>query len=148
MPGPEHGRAMQKGNPEFYLLTGDLIDIGGSRKVFSNIEDAGTEIKVLKSQKEKNKTKTPIEIEWMIWNKYQSSQIAQFLCPCVAISPDKIYLVQKKAQMLKSGNDVKNTREIWKLLPNEIKNVPDSRWYKNWGFFDHRYVLVDYGKII
>lgn len=133
-------------NLDYNHLLGNILGIGGVRKVFENKEDPTTVIKVLKTKKEKRKVLTSNEIEWNLWNKYKGSEFEQFLCPCVAISDDKIFLVQKKARMISPGKNYKRSRAIWKQLPAEIRNLPDSRWYKNWGILEDRYVIVDYGR--
>jgi hypothetical protein len=133
-------------NLDYESLLGDIIDIGGGRKVFENTNDSSTVIKVLKTKKERKKTLTANEIEWNTWNKYKGSHFEQFLCPCVSISENKVYLVQKKAKMLDPGKHYKRSIEVWRNLPDEIRRLPDSRWYKNWGMFEGRYVIVDYGR--
>ena len=133
-------------NIDYNLLLGDMIAIGGSRKVFENINDPTTVIKVLKTNKEKNKLLSANKIEWNIWNKYRDTEIEKYLCPCISISDDTVYLIQKKAKLIEPGKHHKRSNQIWKLLPDDIKNLPDSMWYKNWGILDNRYVIIDYGR--
>jgi len=133
-------------NIDYNLLLGNIIAIGGNRKVFENVKDPTTVIKVLKTKKEKNKLLSANKIEWNIWNKYKDTEIEKYLCPCISISDDTVYLIQKKAKLIQPGKHHKRSKQIWNLLPEDIKKLPDSMWYRNWGILDNRYVIIDYGR--
>jgi hypothetical protein len=131
---------------DYKNMLGDVVGIGSSRIVYRNIFDKSTVIKVQRPKTlKKNKTLSNL-IEWNIWNLYIGTTYEKLFCPCKEISDDGVYLIQCFAPVLHPDKHLKRSRAQWRQLPTEISDFPDSRWYKNWGRLEDRYVLIDYGR--
>lgn len=131
---------------DFQQNLGELLGCGGSRFVYLNLADEKTVIKVHRPKVYKKNLRLSNEIEWRIWNQYLGTPYEMLFCPCHAISPDGQYLVQSRAEVLTPGKHLKRSRNQWAQLPDVIKRFPDSKWSKNWGRFEARYVLIDYAR--
>lgn len=127
-------------------LLGNIIDVGGGRIVYENLDDPATVIKVQRPKTLKRINTLSNRIEWKLWTKYKNTSYEKLLCPCKDISNDSVYLIQYRAQILEPGKHLKRSRNTWIKLPQEIRVLPDSGWYKNWGMLEGRYVIVDYGR--
>ncbi len=125
---------------------GEKIGQGSNRTVYENLDDCTTVIKVQRPKTVKKNWILHNKIEWTRWNQYRNTIYEKLLCPCVCISDDGVYLVQRYAEVLAPGKHLKRSRAQWIELPNELRIYPDSRWYKNWGRLEGRYVLIDYGR--
>jgi len=127
-------------------LLGNIIAEGSGRTVYENLDDPETVVKVQRPKTLKRTNKLSNRIEWELWTKYKNTKYENLLCPCLSISDDSVYLLQQRVIILEPGKHLKRSRSSWSKLPDEIRNLPDSRWYKNWGKIDGRYVIVDYGR--
>jgi hypothetical protein len=127
-------------------MLGDIIGIGSNRIVYNHLHDKNVVIKVQRPKTIKSNNTLHNLIEWNRWNFYKDTEYEILLCPCLEISEDSVYLLQQYAEILYPGKYFKRSRKQWRELPDEIRNYPDSGWYKNWGRLDDRYVLIDYGR--
>ena len=131
---------------DYNSLLGEVIGVGSNRIVHQHLVNSDFIIKVQRPKTlKKNKILNNI-MEWQMWNRYIDTKYEKLLCPCISISVDGIYLVQRRAEVLSPGKHLKRSRTQWAQLPLEIRNYPDSRWYNNWGLLEYRYVLIDYGR--
>jgi hypothetical protein len=124
---------------------GNKIGQGKWRTVYEHLDDQTLVIKKLTPDRKKlskngiyylEENFNPNLQEWKVWQKYKDTDYAQYLCPCVSITDDGQFLVMKRA---------KNAKTMLKnKLPNEIE---DTEWLQNWGTFEDRTVIVDYGNV-
>ena len=127
-------------------LLGNIVGVGSNRVVYENLNDSNSVIKVQRPKTLKKNNTLSNVIEWNIWNRYKNTELEKIFCPCIDISDDGVYLLQTRVEILEPGKHLKRSRKIWNKLPQDIKNLPDSRWYKNWGRLLGNYVIVDYGR--
>ena len=131
---------------DYRSLLGEVIGIGSNRTVHRHLNNNDFVIKVQRPKTlKKNKVLNNI-MEWSIWEQYSNTKYEKLFCPCIEISEDGIYLIQRYAKVLSPGKHLKRSRSQWNQLPSLIKNYPDSRWYNNWGMLEDRYVIIDYGR--
>jgi hypothetical protein len=130
----------------FEKALGELIGVGASRLVYINLLDNKTVIKVQRLKTLKKNNILNNLIEWQTWNQYLKTRYQELFCPCHMISQDGKFLIQSYAQVLEPGKHLKRSRLQWSQLPTSIQQYADSRWYKNWGRLENRYVLIDYGR--
>ena len=112
-------------DPKYKL--GEYIGSGACRKVYNHPTDDTLVIKVLKKKWPQNQR------EWDVWQMVKGTEYEQFFCPCVEISNDGKYLIQKKAK-----------KSILKFTHPIIKGR-DTMLTKNAGIYNEQVVLIDYG---
>lgn len=117
---------------------GKYLGEGYRRIVYEHKNNPNLVIKYLKSHKDRhNKT------EYENWIKLKDTEKGKWLVPCLSLSVDGRYLLQRRVKVLdKVPEDV----------PDWIKALPDyslgGNKSKHWGMFNGRTVLIDYGNQI
>lgn len=117
------------------MKLGKYIGSGKCRKVYHHPTLKDAVIKVAKKDKSgglnhQNKS------EWEVWNLIKDTKYKKYFCPCIEMTEDGKYLIQKKAK--KTSSTVN--------LPKELKcKNGDIDGSKNIGLYNKKTVLVDYG---
>ena len=120
-------------NKEIYgTVVGKQIGRGMSRSVFVYALDPTLVIKIEdKSQSFQNVR------EWEYWQENKDYKpIAQWLAPCVAISPCGSVLIQKRVHTLDQSR-----------YPKTIPQFFSDTKYQNFGLLNGKFVCFDYGNI-
>lgn len=73
-------------------------------------------------------------MEWRVWNCVKDTPLSKWFAPCVALSPNGIWLVQKKITFPAADKYPKTMPDFF----------PDTQ-YVNYGLFEGRWVACDYG---
>lgn len=122
------------GRDLFYLMAGDLIGKGMSRKVYEFLPDKKLVLKVEISGNNFQNVR-----EWGIWNELSRwNPMSKWFAPCEDISPNGIYLLQRKVQQIPQ-------EEYPKQVPVFFTDIK----YSNFGIIyekgKKRFVCYDYG---
>lgn len=114
---------------------GDYLGEGFRRIVYEHKDDDSLVIKFLKNLKDDHN-----KLEYQNWLNWKDTDRGLWLVPCVAISKDGRFLIQKKVQI---------TDKIPDNVPQWIQILGDWTFggnkSKHWGLYEGRMVLVDYG---
>lgn len=112
------------------VITGDaLIGSGMSRNVYAHTSDPGLVIKIEQDAYRFQNIK-----EWMVWTELQHYwPVAQWLAPCVDISPNGAVLIQRRTTPVGDG------------MPEKMPSFFTDFKRANFGMFDGRLVCHDYG---
>lgn len=114
------------------LCLGRQLGHGMSRNVFESNANPDVVIKVENYADHKQNV-----MEWLVWNQFKDVKgIGKWLCPCYKLSHSGTFLVMAKARDL-------DPREQPKRIPSFIS---DNK-LENFGMFEGRVVLRDYGTI-
>lgn len=114
------------------LLCGRVIGRGMSRTVYVNNLDPTTVIKIEEHTQSFQNVR-----EWEYWDENKEFKpVAEWLAPCVAISPCGTVLVQKRAYPADP-----------KLYPKTIPHFFTDTKYQNFGLINKKLVCFDYGSI-
>ena len=120
------------------MKLGKYINQGRGRKVYHHPDKEDIVIKVAMPKKNNKKGfKSQNKNEWEVWNLVQNTKYEKYFCPCIEISEDTQYLLQKKAKQSKSSFKYTN---ILKGL-----NDADITRSCNCGYYNGEMVLIDYG---
>lgn len=114
---------------------GNYLGEGFRRIVYDHIDDPTVVVKFLKNLKDDHN-----RIEFENWEKMKGTDRGLWLAPCISLSEDGRYLIQKKVEVLDGAPE---------NIPDWIKVLGDYSFggnkSKHWGKFDGRIVLIDYG---
>lgn len=115
------------------LCAGDFLDEGVHRHTYACAFHSGLVIKV-----EQNKGQFANVKEWDFWQEWQFCHpVANWLAPCVAISPNGKFLLQRKTRPLKMSQ-----------LPKELPRFLTDRKLANYGLLGNRVMCHDYAATI
>lgn len=112
-----------------WLFIGHYIGAGVARTVYKHALDPSLVIKY----EHGNETFQNI-LEWEIWNTIKDTKLAKWFAPCVAISPNGHFLIQKKAEMLHKDQ-----------FPSHVPALFTDLKYQNFGRIGKQFVCFDYG---
>ena len=120
-------------NKEIYgLFIGKTLGRGMSRTVYTHALDPTLVIKI----EEKAQSFQNIR-EWEYWNENKDFKpIAEWLAPCIAISPCGSVLIQKRVNSLD-----------YSKYPKMIPHFLTDNKYQNYGLLNGKFVCFDYGSI-
>jgi hypothetical protein len=113
------------------LILGDQIGLGMSRNVYNHKQNPDLVIKHEVGQGFQN------AIEWRVWESVEHTPMAKWFAPCVSISPNGVFLIQKKVKTLPILNKDK--------YPKEIPAFFSDTKYTNFGMLGKNFVCFDYG---
>ncbi len=112
-----------------WLFIGKEIGHGMSRMVYQHFQDRNLIIKV-----ETGNENFQNVIEWTIWQSVKDTPMAKWFAPCVDISPNGHFLIQKKAEKIPKS-------QYPKTLPAFFTDLK----YDNFGMIEDKFVCIDYG---
>lgn len=111
------------------LVAGDLIGEGVYRRVFNCALDPSLVIKV-----ETTTGNFANVAEWNTWTNWQHClSVADWLAPCVSISPNGLFMLQRKTTPLNMDR-----------LPSHLPRFLTDRKTSNYGMLGKRVVCHDY----
>lgn len=116
------------GKDLFEMVCGEFLGRGIRRSVFVYLPDPSC---VIKFQYVKGGDNW---MEWNLWNDMKNMKNSQWLAPCISISENGIYLVQKRT---------KRPREIHQYVKKVPQFLGDIK-YQNFGMYQGRLVCHDY----
>lgn len=111
-----------------WLMLGEKIGSGSSRDVYACPTDKTLVIKYEHAESFQN------HLEWEIWQLVKGTKWAKWFAPCVNISPNGLFLIQKRAEKSKKMD-----------YPKQIPFFFTDLKYDNFGFIGKQFVCVDYG---
>lgn len=76
-------------------------------------------------------------LEWEVWNSVKGTKFAKWFAPCIDISGNGLYLIQKKAEMIPESD-----------YPKKIPHFLTDLKFKNFGKIGKQFVCVDYGTTV
>jgi hypothetical protein len=110
------------------FLLGDKIGEGAYRAVYSFDMIPDTVIKVTNSEEPCN------ILEMAVWNSVKDTKYAKWFAPCLFISPEGGFLIQKRCVAMKYEDKI----------PIRIPSFFTDIKHDNWGFIDGKLVCHDY----
>lgn len=119
----------REGEDLMNLMCGNLLGSGLYRHVYSGKQDATLVIKY-----EARNDRCCNRVEWDLWRYMAEEELGKWLAPCIAISPDGSWLIQKRTEPLQYAQ-----------LPEKIPRIFCDTKIDNWGMLDGRVVCHDYG---
>jgi hypothetical protein len=115
----------------FDLFVGEQIGAGIGREVFHSERDP---LHVIKFETRAGSFQNVLE--WETWCEAQDyPDAAKWFAPCVAISSSGSILIQYKTQPLRNAHE----------MPDKVPSFFTDLKPSNWGMFDGRPVIHDYG---
>ncbi len=114
---------------------GDYLGEGFRRITYNHVDDETLVIKFLKNLKDDHNL-----IEYENWEHLKDTEKGKWLAPCVSLSSDSRFLVQKKVRVLDEPPE--NVPEWITVLGDYSFGGNKS---KHWGVYEDRIVLIDYG---
>lgn len=111
------------------ISVGEKIGRGLSREVFRYTPDKTCVIKV-----ESDGDRFQNIIEWEVWRTVCDTPLAKWFAPCVEISPNGIYLIQKRTEPIPLSR-----------YPKEVPALLGDLKKENFGYLNNRFVCHDYG---
>lgn len=112
----------------FFL--GDKIGTGMNRDVYKFPFD---ETYIVKYEYAANKCFQNV-IEWEFWETVKNTSMAKWFAPCLAISQNGLYLIQKKVEMIPRDQ-----------FPKKVPRFFTDLKYENFGKIGKAFVAFDYG---
>lgn len=112
-----------------YLFLGEMIGQGTTRDVYQFRLDKTCVVK-----HEPRGERFQNVLEWEIWNTVKDTKFAKFFAPCVDISSNGLFLIQKKAEPLAKS-----------FLPSKVPVFFCDLKPENYGFIGKQIVATDYG---
>lgn len=112
-----------------YLFLGEVLGNGMSRSVYAHERDKSLVIKV-----ESGGNRFQNVLEWEFWQTVKDTKMAKWFAPCVEISPNGIFLIQKRADMIPKNQ-----------YPKKIPKFFTDLKYQNFGMIGKQFVCFDYG---
>lgn len=76
-------------------------------------------------------------MEWEIWEIVQYTKYAKYFAPCVAISQNGQFLIQKRAEQIPRA-------QYPKTIPSFFADIK----YENFGKIGKNFVCIDYGTMV
>lgn len=116
----------------YRFVLGDKISSGTFRDVYEYGLTKGFVVKVAEAQPSSN------IIEMEIWDKAKDQWYAKWFAPCVRISPNGHFLIQKRARPITNKDK----------LPKEIPQFFTDLKKDNFGFIGKQLVCLDYQFIL
>lgn len=116
----------------FNLFAGDLLGEGIHRKVFAHRLDPTLVIKA-----ETGTFSHANMSEWDAWMAWGDAKEGRWLAPCVAISPQGRFLLQRRVQPVAVED-----------LPEKVPTFLTDLKRSNFGRYKGRIVCCDYGSLI
>lgn len=117
------------GKDLFEFICGEYIDYGSQRVVFDYKLDRTCVVKLQSENGFQN------AMEWELWHDSKGTDARKWLAPCVQISPNGIWLIQKKTSTL-----------LYNKLPKKMPKFLADFNPDNFGMYAGRVVCHDYGK--
>lgn len=114
-----------------WLFLGKLIGSGLSRTVYEYEQDKTCVIKY-----EHGEGRWQNILEWEIWNTVKDTKLAKWFAPCIDISPNGHFLIQKRAEKVPKS-----------FFPKEIPALFGDLKYDNFGMIGKQFVCIDYGTV-
>lgn len=118
-----------------FTKLGDYLGEGFRRITYNHIDDESLVIKFLKNIKDDHN-----RIEFENWENMKNTERGKWLAPCISLSEDNRFLIQKKVKVLDEAPE---------NIPEWIKVLGDYEFggnkSKHWGIYEGRIVLIDYG---
>lgn len=113
-----------------HLFIGERIDYGTSRQVYAVENDPTLVIKW-----EYDGKRFQNQQEWLVWEAIKTfPETARWFAPCVDISPNGIWLLQKRCLKLPKDR-----------YPKELPDFLGDLKYTNFGLLGKQVVAMDYG---
>ena len=112
-----------------HLFLGERIGSGMSRTVYAHGADPSLVVK-----HESGGGSFQNVLEWTVWEAVKDSPMARWFAPCVSISPNGLFLVQKRATFPPRDE-----------YPEKVPAFFTDLKYGNFGRIDGQFVCVDYG---
>lgn len=116
----------------FDLIAGKRLGFGVHRTVFENSFDSRSVLKVANSEDGQHVN----ILEWSFWNEIEDTVHKKWFAPCIGVSADGKYLLQRRAE---PGQ----RKDYPKMVPHFFFDMK----YTNFGFIDGQLVCFDYGTI-
>ena len=116
----------------FRLFIGEAIGNGMSRHVYQHAQDKDVVIKV-----EGSAGYFQNIVEWEIWKQVEGTVMQKWFAPCIDISPNGIFLLQKKVEVIPHSS-----------YPKEVPDCFQDFKYQNFGRYNKRFVCCDYGNLV
>lgn len=113
------------------LLFGTKLGEGCARKVYVLRHNPAYVIKI-----ESQSGSFQNVAEWEAWQWLQTEKIASWFAPCDSISPNGVFLVQRRAEPVRKD-------ELPKRLPAMLVDLK----LENFGMIEGKFVCIDYGTI-
>ena len=114
---------------------GDYLGEGFRRLVYKHKDNDDLVIKFLKNLEDDHN-----RLEYQNWQNLKDTDKGIWLTPCISLSEDSRFLVQKRVQVLDEAPE--NVPEWIKILGDWSFGGNKS---KHWGIYEGRIVLMDYG---
>lgn len=115
-----------------FLILGKRIGNGISRTVYEFLPDNDYVVKVENTGGEFQNV-----IEWEIWKNVEHLPVKKWFAPCLHISDNGIFLIQKKVE-----------RGRRKDYPKKVPYFFRDRKYDNYGFIGKQFVVCDYATFL
>jgi hypothetical protein len=113
-----------------FLFVGKMISYGQNRYVYEHEFDSSL---VLKYEPQGDEFQNVLE--WRIWKAVEESKtLGPWFAPCVALSPNGVWLIQKKIRIIPKEK-----------YPKKIPDFIGDTSYLNFGMLGRRFVCCDYG---
>lgn len=112
-----------------YLFVGERIGCGMSRVVYECSQDKDCVIK-----HEEKIGHFQNVIEWEIWNMVVGTELEKWFAPCISISHNGLFLIQKKIGPI-----------AFNKYPEKVPAFFGDMKYKNFGMYNKHFVVCDYG---
>lgn len=112
-----------------WLFLGKVIGVGMSRSVYEYTLD-----KTLVVKYEHGESRWQNIIEYEIWQTVKDTKMAKWFAPCIDISPNGHFMLQKRAEKIPKG-----------FYPKKIPTMFADLKYDNFGMIGKQFVCIDYG---
>lgn len=114
------------------FMLGKKLGEGSSREVYEFKHDSEYVMKIETGEKNFQNS-----LEWQIWNEVLGTPLEKWFAPCLDISNNGIYLIQRKVAF--PSND---------QYPKKIPSIFTDTKYGNFGMLDGKFVCCDYGTTV
>lgn len=111
------------------MVLGDLHGYGTTRAIYTHATDPTLMVKVETDAGSYNNI-----MEWEAWKSVKDTEFAKWFAPCVQISGAGLVLTMKKCT-------VATARELPRKVPAFFTDLKAE----NWGWYEDRFVCLDYG---
>lgn len=113
------------------LFVGEELGRGSSRVVYQTEHDKNAVIKFEEGAKSFQNV-----LEWEVWHAVKDGPLAKWFAPCLDISSNGIWLIQRKAEIIPHAQ-----------YPEKIPTFFTDTKYKNFGVIGKQFVCFDYGSM-
>lgn len=111
------------------MVLGDLHGFGSTRTIYTHATDPTLMVKVETDAGSYNNI-----MEWEAWKSVKDTEFAKWFAPCVEISPAGLVLTMKKCERVSARG-----------LPRKVPAFFADLKAENWGWYEDRFVCLDYG---